>query len=286
MLIWQFDNNYKDTMSWFPPSHPWWPFHLPGKPQLLREHVLPSGPVANVAFLPWGDRAVVVGMRSGEVCIFNAKSTKPARRFSTDIYPATIRYTDFGIMIEGPKVSNTDGPWHQWLILSELGMPLANQVITERNPTRDEMIQLESLSPWRQKRQLKKLARCNTPIREGPVPYANTHPGFFTMAQLAKHYDKQHPTQLEQYLFFREADRAVLRRAECNAAGKLRLKTSSEHFDFRLGIDTTRSRVVIHSHRLKAEHSFLVAPGVDHYDISNEGRVLALCGNGHLYLYG
>lgn len=88
--IWRSDDNYRDTRSWFPPSHPWWPLHLPGHPQVLREWSLPYGSVANVVFLPWGTLTVAVGMSSGALLIFCTTSNQAIRTFSTGILPASV----------------------------------------------------------------------------------------------------------------------------------------------------------------------------------------------------
>jgi hypothetical protein len=285
--IWQFDPEYKDSRSWFPPSHPWWPFHLPGKPEVLREYTLPTGRVANIVFLPWGVNTIAVGMHDGRLLLFDNQHETAARAFNTGLYPALIKYTGFGLMLYGQAAVGRDGPVRQWLVLSEAGMSLQDEVITERTPTRAELDELESLGRWKRERQLKKLSRCTAIIREGLVPFPEANPGYFTMGQIRQRYLEQHPNRddgLGGYVPLQQHDDTVLQPAVFTHSGKLR--KGKEHGDLVLGLETAKSRLVVHSNRLKSQHSFLVAPSVDHFDVQRGDRLLALAGNGHLYLYG
>jgi hypothetical protein len=149
--IWNFDAQYRDTRSWFPPSHPFWPLHLPGQPQILQEWSLPEeSAVANVAWLPWEPGAVAVGMSSGEILIFSTGSRGLIRKVSTGIFPAAFEYTRLAIMIIGPDAMTGERPYHQWLLLSEPGSVLASQEEPER---------IENPSGRKQKRKPAKLSR-------------------------------------------------------------------------------------------------------------------------------
>ena len=280
--IWQFDPDYKDTRSWFPPSHPWWPFHLPGEPVVLREHILPAGRVANMVFLPWGDETIAVGMADGKLLLFDNKHETPARQFRTGLYPTVTEYSQYGLMVHGRRVFDREGPMQQWLLLSDSGRSLENETITERTPTEAELQELESLSWMKRKRRLKELTTSTIVIEEGLVPYPATHPGFFTLAQAGQRYIEQDPNR-RPFVESRRDEDTTLRPVAFYQSGYL--KGASEHSNFHVGLDAAKSRLVMESRRLQSQHSFLVAPGVDHFDIGRNDRLLALAGNGHLYLY-
>src|SRR4051812_20246614 len=75
------------------------------------------------------------------------------------------------MMVYGREAFRREGPIRRYFVLSPEGMSLANQVITERQPTSAELKELESLGRWRRERRLKKLTAGAAPIKEGLVPF-------------------------------------------------------------------------------------------------------------------
>jgi TIR domain len=256
--IWPHDDAYRDTRSWFPADHPWWPFHLPGKPQILREYKLPPGRVACLLYLPWGSAVVLVVMTHGQVHIFDASKEQAVRSQATGLTPELIRYTRFGVMIEGHPALPQDSPWRRWLILGEDGSSLAGQRVPPRR---------------------------GTPIAEGLVPQPGRRGIPLTMAQIAEHYAYQHQLPpIEAYVFEREPAESALPQAEFNSRGWL--VHGQKHRDLTVGLDSANSRLVVRSGMLQSQQSFLVPPGVSRCDVSSDYRTLALAGDGHLYIYG
>jgi hypothetical protein len=76
-----------------------------------------------------------------------------------------------------------------------------------------------------------------------------------------------------------------LKPAEFGNSGRW-LRDASGRFDLKLALDSEKSQIVIYSRLLSGLHSFPVATGISHFDVSGGDRVLALAGNGRLYLYG
>jgi tetratricopeptide (TPR) repeat protein len=279
--IWHFDSQYRDTRSWFPPSHPLWPLHLPGQPQILQEWSLPEdSTVANLAWLPWDSGAVAVGMSNGDVLIFGERSRDLIREVSTGIFPVAFEYTRRAMMVIGPEAVTGETPFRQWLLLSESDLNLASDQV----PVQDEHWGAKTSSDRRQKGKPAKLSRFSAIIREGPVPYPRTHRGFFTLGQVLNRHKEQNP-QIFDYVRQRESSESELKPAEFGNSGRS-LRGASEHFDLKLALDPEKSQIVIHSRLVYGLQSFPVPPGVSHFDISDRDRMLVLAGNGRLYLYG
>jgi hypothetical protein len=287
LRIWRFDPEYGNSRSWFPPNHSYWPFHLQGKPAVIREYPLPYGSVFNIAALPWGDHTFAVGFSDGHLFIVDSAHDTPLRQINTGLVPNLFAYTPYGLMIHGYNAFVQEGPTRQFLVLSEEGKSLENQVITERTPSQAELDEAESLSWWKRQRRLRELTTCNIVIKEGVVPSPETHPGYLTLGRLANLFLEQHPRrdpELIRFVFMRDARDSILRPAIFASSGKL--KDASESSQFRLALDPARSRLIMESRELRTGYSFLVAPSVDHFAISTDGTVLALASPGHLYLYG
>jgi len=284
--IWKYDPDYKDTRSWFPPTHYLRAFHLPGKPQLLHEHALPGGRVMSVAFLPWGYDTLVVGMRTGELLFFDYHHEAPIGQVNGSLEPRYFEYTNYGLMVHGANVYGDRGSVRQWLVLSSFGKCLQDEVITDRTPTQAELDHVESLGRWKRKRELETLSSCNIVIREGLVPYPSEDPGYFTLARIGQRFREKCPnmdTQDARFVFSQDDEASVLRPAEFHSSGGL--KNASERGAIKLALDTTRSRLVIESQLTRSVHSFLVPPNVTHFAMAGS-RSLALAGPDHLYWYG
>jgi hypothetical protein len=256
--IWQYDAAYRDTRAWFPADHPWRPFLLPGKPQVLREYELPPGRVACLVYLPWGGAVVLVAMTHGQVHIFDAFKGEAIRSEDTGLTPEVVRYTNFGVMIEGRRSMDREGQWHRWLILAEAGLSLLDQEVPPRRGTR---------------------------IAEGLVPRPRRKGLPLTMDHIADHYAYQHQIPpIAAYVFIHEPADSVLPQAEFSSWGWL--MGGQEHRDLKVGLDTANSRLVVRSTMLQSQQSFLVPPSVAWCDVSGDDRTLALAGDRHLYIYG
>lgn len=279
-LIWEYDENYEDTRSWFPPEHPWWPFYLPGKPRIKREHALPPTSVANVLNPHWGYGAIVVATMNGEVLVFNWTQAEPIATFSTGMQVTSIQHASFGIMLHGKEYPVRDNtPLRRYLILNPRNMDLEGKVLTERVPTDDELAEVEKLSRWRRDRALKKLSRCSTPIRQGLVAPLS-HPMSFTLGQIsAAHKDGE-------FVFWDDAASHVLKRATFRSDGSFRWTEASKAHDHYVGYDPSRSRIWVYNNETQHSHSFLSAPNLTHLEFSTMGNELAVAGPGHLYIYG
>lgn len=280
--IWAIDDNFKDTRSWFPPAHHFWPLHLPGKPRVASRHDIPKGAVAFVKFLPWtgygnGD-VVAVGMTSGEIRLFRRGETEPLQVYITRISPRILHYTSFALLVRGPEAYRADTPLRRFLILSPTdGKALSGKFITERKPSDDELQGLESLGRWRRDRQLRRLTQCRIPIQEGLVPYPDDHPESFTLSQVSNAFMKG------SWVFQQACHDSALQPAEYNAWGQIKTSASTHSGDFYAAHDSSKSRLILHSEFLKSDHGFLVPPGVTHFDI--DATTLALAGNGQMYIY-
>ena len=79
-------------------------------------------------------------------------------------------------MAYGKSASSREAIRYQWLVLSEKGKSLENHAITERTPTPAELEEAESLSWLKRKRRLRELTTSAIVIKEGLVPYPETHP--------------------------------------------------------------------------------------------------------------
>ena len=270
--IWQHDDAYRDTRAWFAADHPWRPFQLPGKPRILREYKLPPGRVACLVYLPWASGVVLVAMTNGRVCIFDPAKAEAVRSVETMLTPKVIKYTGFGVMVEGHPVLGLIeerlglGPWGQWqrgqwlrwLILAEAGSSLAGHQVPPRR---------------------------GTPIAEGLIPQPRKRCVPLTMELVAEYYAHQHqrpPT--EAFVFDREPAESALPQAEFIGRGWL--INGKEHRDLAVGLDRANSRLVVRSGMLQSQQSFLVPPGVGYCDVAPDYRTLALAGDGHLYIYG
>jgi hypothetical protein len=256
--IWQYDDTYRDTRAWFPADHPWWPFHLPGKPRILRDYQLPPGRVACLVYLPWGGTVVLVAMTHGPVHIFDTSKEVAVRSEDTGLTPEVVRYTRFGLMIEGRPSLDREGQWHRWLILGEAGASLAGRELPSRH---------------------------GTPIAEGLIPRPRRKGQPLTMVQIADLYAHQHQLPpIAAFVFDHDPAESALPQAELSRAG--RLINGHRHRDLVVGLDTVNSRLVVRSSMLQSQQSFLVPPSVGWCDVSPDYRTLAIAGNGHLYIYG